>query len=838
MSVSPSPLATACLLALLAAPAGAGRLEVLVSGVDGRPLREIRIALAQYGSSIRRPHRLLISNEQGRVRFDGLSPGYYRLAFPDLPSSLVQPRLDPYAATTALTVLEEDDELELEIVLRPGFPLTAFVDLNGAPTTADQVLFRHRATGKTVTARFVEWIDGRPAARQVLATGVWDVIVDAPSGWLLVGVDHEGDPLPGYQATVDLVLEPDATSLAWHFAADCWIVGDVSASVGNVEGMTIAADLVAPGPWIDAAQERGGSKYQRVTANVDDTGRFEMILPNGSWRVAPAADLEESSPPFVDLHLASGETGHADFHVVFPDRAIDQSSRSALYVALRYEVPSARTRELPPPDFSGTVVEVHTAGAEEADGEGPVATVKAQSSRVVIRDLAAGDYLVTAAHPDFLEATAGVRDFEGDPRKPRYVSLEMSLGAEIRLEAVDPGGRPLPGLKLAVEKLDDGPELVSRDPDFVAAKRRRLGSTDNSGRTGMTGFYPGRYRLRVTLRGQDPASRLRLIDLAPAGADGDRRGPEIEVDLGDRELLELEARQRPSATLRATLVCSDAGAPAEAAAVSIFDALAPEGSEAILDLSAVPLEGPRHEVLNVGPLPEGAYRIAVRPAGFERVTWAFETYEPSAAQEVQVIVDPSAESDVYDLGRFLVECGPAVDIVPETAPGVPLPELRDVEAELRLVDPETGEEIPTRLSITAREDRFEVRDLPRGRVKLAFTLSHPCFVPTPLLGWETEVVDLERGSFLELAPLFDTMGGAIRVEGEGALARLTGAGVEAADVPVEDGEAWFVSLLPALYQVTLCGDAACERPLGEWRGVEVAPGETVALVAPPPSAND
>ena len=93
----------------------------------------------------------------------------------------------------------------------------------------------------------------------------------------------------------------------------------------------------------------------------------------------------------------------------------------------------------------------------------------------------------------------------------------------------------------------------------------------------------------------------------------------------------------PRASLDLDLVCDDGGELPESADVEVHRAVQVVGGIAV----GVADEAPAHVLesrrigangrLSVGPLDRGAFEVAVRPAGFDRWTWAFEAHDRSSA---------------------------------------------------------------------------------------------------------------------------------------------------------------------------------------------------------------
>jgi hypothetical protein len=319
---------------------------------------------------------------------------------------------------------------------------------------------------------------------------------------------------------------------------------------------------------------------------------------------------------------------------------------------------------------------------------------------------------------------------------------------------------------------------------------------------------------------------------------GGRSGREIWFDISGFERVDLEARMQPAASISATLQCNDAWSLPDTADLKIVAADA-EADEAVLALEGVLLGGRGRETFTAGPLEQGLYRLAVRPGGFDRWTWSFETHDPMDATDFQVDLADGDGAGEIDLGLFQVECGPTVDLLPTIAGGAAFPDVEEVEVEVRLLDSESGDESHRPPAVLRRGGRIQLRDFPRPRPPrgapagrppvLEITLNHPHLLPAPVQRWQTDL-ELERGRFEEIVLQVEALGGAVAVVGAGALARIFGPAEEVLEAPFADGKAEIPSLVPGRYSLRI--EDGSGQLLKEWTDLEVRAGETLLLEHP------
>ncbi len=830
----------ALLAALAVAPALAGTVEVTVRDDDGRALEGRHVTLqplapaGETGSPyFRRPRRPQLTDAAGKTRFEGLQPGTYVVDVAVYSSEpYVRPADNPFAPALRFTLFDESEQMAHEIVLWRGVRVTAGLELPDGAYGGFRVVYHHPGSGLTRTGFFRQ---GATSIERLLPPGVWEVSVKPRPGYLLVALERDRVPLPGHSARLDLVHEPAATFLIWTYVAPAEIEGWITEASGKPPAVQIAATLVEPGPWHEAVVERGGSIFQRLATSPDPhSGYYKMVVPDGRWRVAPVAEnLESSEPEAVELTLAPGETGRADFTV----RLGKGSGRKFFTVRVVNERGVG---------VSDAAVEVY----DSSDSAEPLRSgVTRRHGYAELDGLGAGSYLLVAGHADYLEGQRALPEYDpGDPEKRRIPPVVLPDGAEIRLRATDPVDEPLAGVELTAERLGDPPDLTIQAEKFVKAKLSRSAVTDQSGRTSVKGFYPGTYRLRAKLQGQ--RGTRGLIDLGLHESDLRR---ELELEISGKEKVEVFGRLVPAASLSASLVCLDGWDMTDTVAVRVLKAFvepadfvpddAVEGDpEVAFADDEVFLTGRLRDRLTVGPFEQGIYYLALKPRDFDRWTWMFESYDPAEAAKLQVDVAAGdvtrqageegfssgpALADV-ELGQLRVECAPAIDLLPAVAGDVAFPDVREVQVTARVFDLDADKEIRHRLSIIRRDGRIQLGNCPGGRLRFDVTLSHPHFLPESSLTWQIEM-ELERGAYHQIVPEIEALGGSIVVSGAGSSASLHGADGVVRQVNFEEGQAELVSLIPGPYRLEILGGTADAEPIRVWPELEVRAGETLQL---------
>ena len=813
--------------------ARAGSIEVTVRDQDGRGLEGRYLTLGRlpapgqadgFRHYLRGARRSPVrTGTGGKATFTELPPGTYAVdvRFDSRDASFVQPADNPFAPAPQVTLFDDQEQVELTIELWRGVRVRVALELPGESPRGFTAVFRHPGSGLERSVRFPY---DRLYMERLLPPGVWEVTVAPRPGFLLVDVDRDRLSLPGHIVELDLLHEPSATFLTWTYTIPAEIEGSVVEATGKDPAIEIVATLVEPGPWHEAAVSRGGSIFKRLTASVDiKTSTFRMGVPDGRWRVQPVGShLDTSEPEAVELDLAPGETGIANFTVRFKD----STPRGPPF---NVHVENERRQSL-----RGVKVEIHHAGAEDSQ---PLRSgTTGDYGNISFRGLPKGDYRVVAGHVDYLEGRIEVPDHDpGQPESQRTHNVVLPDGAEIRLQAFDPAGEPLAGVELTAQRIDELPNVILGAQEFLDAKLERSTVSDQSGRGSVGGFYGGVHRLSARLRGADGSRGLIYLT---TGEEDPRR--ELELELTAGEPIEVEARMLPAASLTATLVCSDAWDMPDTVAVRVFEAHEFDPAVNLFDLpasfatEALVLEGRSRDHLEVGPFQRGVYYLALQPEGFDRWTWAFEAHAAPDAARLQVGTSPEEMLGKVDLGMFQVECGPAVDLLPAVASGDAFPDLREVTTEARFFDLDRKKQVARRLSIVRRQDRILLRGAPGGRLRLDLTLTHPHLLPEPSLSWQIEM-ELERGRFVEIAPEVEALGGAILIAGGTAAkaglplyALLKGPDdIVVRRTAFEDGEAEVPSIVPGRYRLEVIAEG--DEPIRVWKDLEVQAGETSHL---------
>lgn len=823
--------ALALALALGGSPALAGSVEILVTLPDGRPARDIRVSLEERRGGARL-YRGALTDPQGRARIENLSPGTYHLSFGPWPyRDLVRPDENPYAPLEPVTLARPEDELTLEVRLMAGVPVAVSVDPSDGERNHFSAAFRNLETGLVLQQGF----DRAGDLERVLARGRWQVSVQTTGGYLLESVTRDRQPVAvrstspplGPSVWLDLETEPFATHLVWRYLAEARLTGEVIFE-GERAGVRIAATLLEPGPALLDQQSRGRETPRRPTAGLDRHDRFEMALPAGRWRIRPVSEWPlTGEPEQIDIELAAGEVAMVRFTV-----RVEKGDLLGVRVVDEDREP-----------VRGAVVEVRPLAPEGMDAAAEAPLLRSTETDRWGRARIAGlpprtGVRVVAGHPDLLVGEAVLEDF--DPRNPEKsgTSIELPHGARLVAVAMDRAGEPVANVEVTVERIDALPPLPTRSEEVRRSKEHRLLKTGGNGRADAKGFYPGRHRVTAKAGGLRGTARR-----ARVARPGERPADEVEVSLDLATPTEVEVWIEPAARFVASLYCSDGWnlPPAADVRVAPMTETGPDEDAAVLRLDGLDLAGEDRDRLEAGPLTAGLFALAVRPLGFRRWTWIYESHDPAGAYPLPVDRDEVAGGETRDLGAVAIECGPAVDLLPEVRSGDPLPPLHEIRVEARIFDRETGVPLAEAPLATPRTDRIELRGLPVGAVRLRVALRHPHFLPTDTVTWEGEG-ELERGAWLEARPAVPALGGSLRVAAPGSPAALLQVRLPAPEgepgvetegeirrQPLEAGRAVVPSLPPGPVDVELCIDETCDPPLRRWDDVEIVLGKETRL---------
>jgi len=749
----------------------------------------------------------------GRVRFEGLGPGTYKVSVDLRGSRWISPDANPLRPPPVFTISAGDKDLELEVEIFRGVPVRVYLDLPVA-ARGFQVRFHHPASGAVMSAPLKG--DGRETVR-LLPRGLWEVEVLPIKGFLLVGVLVDRQDWMGTTPVLDLVTDDLPPDLVFSFTAQVEIEGTVTEINGLPSAVMIRATLLQAGPWQAAALARGVRIPQSVETPLDELGRYHAYLPEGLWRVEPVGEhLLETTPENAQRDLSSGDRLRTDFTV---EVGPGEDFSTVLQVLVLTEDP----RSTPDGAFGAVF---------EDDGSSQTGGVLVWSGRLSHRlleayGLPAGRYEVAVGHSETLETRLSV-EYDPEQLAEELPRLVLRRGATVKMLAVDLEGRRTRDIQLHVERLDELPELLVAASEFIAAKKQRTITSDLSGRGLATGFYPGVHRFEARINGERKATGI--VEVRTTGGDWQ---PFLELPLGSSDILEIEARERPAARIVASLDCGDDWQLPETLDIRLLDGWALTSKDSILHLEDLVLAGKRHHRLVLGPLEAGRYVLGLHPEGFDRWTWVYGAVTPEEAEALLIKEKDRDARRAIDLGPVQVECGPAVDLLLRVATGDPFPSQRDIRMFARSRSQVDGQGLRD-LDLKRRRARLELRGMPRGEQVLEVRLEHPWFLPAPELLWEVPI-ELERGMFREVELEVEALGGAIDLRGlevetpgSDATVRAVQGKFSTERVEVDHGRALIPSLPPGLWRLELCLDVDCEEAvlLGD---AEVERSQTLVL---------
>lgn len=755
----------------------------------------------------------------GRAVFEKVPAGQYVIRLQGDSQPFVSPERNPFAPPLGVTVAAEDDRISLDLELWRGAEVVCTTQVDRGEIEYSRFVFHELDQGLEVELPLRK----RNSGSIRLLPGRWEVGMDPVRGHLLVDVDVNGRSITGNRALLELESLAPATFATWRWHAPAELTGRVGFQ-GEAFSVAVVARLLEPGPWIDAALQRGGSWFDEVRAGVDTrTGLYDMILPDGLWAVGLEADLLVSSDPeSATVTVPPGGSARQDF-------TAEGESHGTTFLFVRVVGPDGEWVEK-------ATVEVWPPNPVQPREE-PIARKKARrAGRATIRGLAPGSYLLAAGSPGYVE---GRREIVLDPEDEDTMRATVRLGRGGTLHVIASRGEAseakiLHGVRLHLERVGgDEPDLVLTAPDLVEAMLAPQAETDTTGHAWIHGVFPGRYLLRGEMsgpRGGDSFVWFR---------DGGQLVAELELDLADGSEREIEAALVPAASLLGRVVCSDDGPMPGMVSVMVvpgdtdIGANEAEWSErALLKQNKLPLAGRPRQLFHAGPLEQGAYRALVRPVGHDRWTWALGTELIDEAATLMATVGQPNE-----LGTIEVDCAPVIRVTPQVATGDALPDLRGAPPEATrmvaqgTVTDDSGRNAKIDGRVEIRRDTVLLRDLPEGVAQIELKLRNGFFIPEPEITIEVNE-ELQRGRTVDvIAPVAD-VGGIVNIVWPGAAAaRVVGPG-ELAQTEIASGERIVVSSVPAgSYRLEVCADPACSEVISS-RRIEVERLKTVEVRPP------
>jgi hypothetical protein len=798
----------------------AGGVVVIVRDTAGAPVTGERLTLhpplepgeTPWSQRIRERSVSGSTGRDGRALFEGLLPGQYTVSFVSLSNPrLVEPERNPYATMPVATVAEGEGLATLEVVLETGITVVCRMEADSSVPVFGTIGLRE----VDHEFRRTEGIGNVDDEEYVLVPGRWELVLEPPDGFLLRDVEVDGQSIQDHRVTLELEASGLTHFVMWRLAPP---TAELKGSVrfqGPRAGVEIHARLLEAGSWIEGV--RAGSQYDAAVAGVDPrTSRYSVMVQDGRWELKAVGDrIVSANPESAVVFLPPGGVENVDFVV--------ETKGSGSEIEVRVLDPRRKS-------VGGATVEVRALNDAPPDAEPLRRAQTYGTGTVCIPDLPAGDLAVAAGHPNYLDAETEVREFDPEGGT-REVEVQLRMGATLHVTAADSDDRSVSGVRLELVRMDGGPQIKISDPELVATTLRKQASTDATGHAWMRGIWPGPYRLTGRLEGSSSTTGfVRILD-------HDQPVEELEIALTEAEERELRARVLPAASFQARLHCSRGQPLPGKASVAVvpasvaLEALDAEDwmEESELVLEDVPLTEEKHDVIGVGPLEEGAYRLAVRPSGHDRWTWALGT---ERASEGAILHGTPGEP--VDLEALPIDCGPAIAIRLGVAGDGPVPSLSlvhpryDTFSIAGAVSNDSGENTVDHAVVDAYADRLVVRDLPEGSATLRIGLRHPYFLPSPWITIPLQAT-LERGRTIDTRWMSAAFGGALVVVHPAAAVRVSGAKIAPRVVPLQDGRVEIPSLVPGLYRLELCSDAACKRVIETRDGLEVVALKTTEV---------
>ena len=806
---------------LLLLPARAATVEVSVRERKGGLIEGQGVILQLLPApgevpSWDRRARTDVTGATGKVTFLSVPVGRYTILLDRVGGvGLINPSANPLAPPPQITVAAESDKVAVEIEVWRGSVLSSEIIADRSVPKGAKVVLRSLDGQPTVELP----CDLLGRADTLLIPGRYEMELVIPPGYLLVDIVWNGESLPGHTIRFDVREDTRRQIVSWYISSPSLITGEVSDVTGRCP-VRVVATLVEPGPWIQAATQRGGSVFQVVPHQEWVENRnciYRLWLPDGRWTVQPQGAFESSEPESADVTIAPGETRSLNFTLTLKDGGDAEKRRKPLLVVAI----SPRDRAL-----EGATIEIWPPAGRSGATE-PLQTAKTgRQGSVFIRGLAAGSYLVAAGHEDYIEGTAKVEGYDPDPdAKPKSVSVILKEGAKLHAHAVDGEDRAVQGVELSYERLSPLPEMAIASEAIATRKRQGVALTDVTGHAEVGGLYGGGYRLEARMTGDLSATRFVMFR---KGGANDRS---IELSLSEGERSDVELLVLPAASVSGGLVCSDRGTMPPKASFRLFPSdAAVEGlwsddrlqAGAVHTSNDVVLHGTGADRFHLGPIPPGDYHLAARPDGQHYWSWALQEVVPDRAA-----VYSATGAAVVDAGLIEIECGPLVAIVPEIKSKESMPDLRlgIVRASLRFADEAKKKRRDPNVETYA--DRAFLRRLEEGKFKTIVTVEHPYLIPPSITAPE-QLLDLTRGSFTALGVVFERLGGLVEVRSDAKYVRLTPGEGDPSIRAAIDGKVDFPGTAPGSYRVDACADSECAHVTATWN-VAVSAGRTTFL---------
>lgn len=841
--IRPRALPLAAVLAVSGIAANAATdVTVRVTDRHGQALSDVRVALTLVESETPRPPWMVIPSRttglDGQATFARLDPGVYATSIMGVTDPfLISPTSLGTDASQGQFTVRDEERLAVPIVLARGDQVTVEFrhDIPAEPVL--EFSFVELATGMRVSQRLTT------RAKVLLPVGRWRVEFRSPRGLVFRSLEFDGVTAPLASDTLEVTEGGRQRFVTLTFTGPCYVHVHVSTSAGDGGLPGIVATQSAPGPLTTAATAVGAPPLTPVGIPQDwPTPNFHGWLPDGMWRIAPTSDaLESSDPPFIDIDCTNT-----------PQHTLEFTTRTRNHRPEREDRLTVRVLDPTDNELADAVVEIYSPEAVDNDGE-PIARSRTgarypgASPDAVFTGLPRKPLVIVAGHAKWIDAGADlpVADLKREDPRYRSASVRLAAGGTIEVDALKPDGTAAEGASLRLDRDKPAAGVPTRrsrrvrDASLRERKAHLAARTDATGRARITGIEPGRYLARGAYSGSGDGSYLVQV------REGEHEPADtLPLQFEGTERTRVTVLLRAAASVVADLVCDDRGAlPLRVDARLLApDREAPwrtalpvgEPVEPLHDLNGRALGGPGTNRLRLGPLKPGEYCLAIRPAGFDRWTFAGSGDDPSRSMTLQL-----REGQEVDLGVWTIPCRTSLLLVARPIGDVKWPDVSHatvtstMAAQKIRVDRESAE----RRSYRALEPVPLLRALrlygvPNEPVTVALQVRDRFLLPesvSPLPNPLT--LDLERGRE-EIVPLqFDALAGSMDIAVDAPAGRATFS--DGTITPIaRDERAGLLRagpLRPGVYGVEVCADPACARIVHRFGDVTVTALEVTVL---------
>jgi hypothetical protein len=800
-------------------------VTVRVTNRQGQTLSNVRVSLTLVESYAPRPPWMVIPSQttglDGQATFPRLEPGVYATSIIGVTDPfLMSPISSGTDASQGRFTVRDEERLTVPVALARGDQITVEFRYDITDDVVFEFSFVELATGMRLNQRLIK----TTRTKVLLPVGRWRLEFRSPPGLVFRSLEFDGVTVPLASDTLEITEGGRQRFVTFTFTGPCFVRAHVWASGGEPPDLT--ATQLSPGALTTAATAVGAPPLTPVRIPQEwPRPTYHGWLPDGVWRIAPTSErLESSEPPFIDVDCTSTPQHSLEFTTRM--RNGDGPARED---RLRITVLDPNDNAL-----DDAVVEVYLPETVD-NNEEPIA--RSRTSAIYPGARPEADFtglprkalVIVAGHAKWIDANVVVPEVDPKKENPQHrsASVRLGAGATVEVDALKPDGTAAEGVSLGLDRQEPAMTTATRPSRLVqdeALRERKahLGArTDATGRARITGIEPGSYIARGAHVGSGDTSyivQVREGEQEPADT--------LTLKFQGTERTKVTVVLRAAASVVAEMICDDGGAlPLKLDARLLApDRDAPWRTTLPVGELAAPLHplngravgGPETNRLRLGPLKPGEYCLAIRPAGFDRWTFAGSGDDPSRSMRLQL-----REGQEVDLGVWTIPCRTSLLLVARPIGDVKAPDLSHATATATIaaskirVDREAAE----RRGYRALEPLPLLRALrlygvPNEPVNVALRVHDRFLLPESISPLPNPLaLDLERGRE-ETVPLqFEALAGSLDIAVDAPAARAIS--VDGTITRIErDERAGLLRagpLRPGVYSVDVCADPACAR---------------------------